>query len=125
VSTPVFLDTGALIGLERRKARVHRLVAAAHDREAPVVTVLPVITEWWRGSPEQARLRRTFEVLPLSELEARVAGNALGASPAGPGAVDAILMAAAARHGAVVLTGDVGDLESLAAYFPSVRVLAV
>lgn len=125
MTTPVFLDTGALIGLERRKARANRLVAAAHTREAPVLTVLPVIAEWWRGSPDQVRLRRTLEVMPLHELDARVAGKALGATAAGPSAVDAILMATAARYGGVVLTGDVLDLEALGAFFPSVRVLAV
>ena len=43
----------------------------------------------------------------------------------GATALDAIVMASAARRGDVVLTSDVYDLERLRAFFPSVRILGV
>jgi hypothetical protein len=40
-------------------------------------------------------------------------------------AIDAIVMASAARRGDVVYTSDFQDLTRLQAHFPSVRILAV
>ena len=55
---------------------------------------------------------------------AKLAGEALSAIE-GATAVDAIVMASAARRGDVVYTSDVDDLERLRDYFPGVRVLGV
>lgn len=58
--------------------------------------------------------------VPLAQL----AGEALAAIK-GATAVDALVMASAARRGDIVYTSDVADLEALRAYFPMVRVLSV
>jgi hypothetical protein len=54
----------------------------------------------------------------------KLAGEALAAIH-GATAVDAIVMASAARRGDVVYTSDVNDLARLREYFPGVRVLGV
>ena len=64
------------------------------------------------------------EVEPLDEGLAKVAGEAL-AAVRGATAVDAVVMASAARRGDVVYTSDFADLVRLQTHFPSVRVLAV
>ena len=45
----VTLDTGALIALERRRARMWKVLHRA--RELGVVPIVPadVVAEWWRG----------------------------------------------------------------------------
>lgn len=63
-------------------------------------------------------------VEPLTNECAKVAGEAI-AKVTGATAIDAIVMASAARRGDAVFTSDVGDLERLRSYFPSVRVLSV
>lgn len=97
-------------------AREHRII--------PVVPVA-VVLEWWRGRTDRREaLLDLVNVEPLTESLARIAGEALAAvRSATP--VDAVVMASAASRGDVVLTSDVGDLERLRSYFPSVRVLAV
>ena len=55
---------------------------------------------------------------------AKNAGEALAAVP-GATAIDALVMASAARRGDAVFTSDFDDLTRLQAFFPSVRVLAV
>jgi hypothetical protein len=61
---------------------------------------------------------------PLDASLAKTAGEAV-AAVTGATLVDAIVMASAARAGAVVYTSDFGDLTRLQSYFPAVRVLSV
>jgi hypothetical protein len=118
------LDTGALIALEGRRPRMWRVLHRA--RELGVVPVVPadVVAEWWRGrSDVRDNLLASVVVEPLSELLARLAGECM-AAVAGATTVDAIVMASAAQRGDPVYTSDVGDLERLRAFFPSVRVFS-
>ncbi|MGH7282137.1 MAG: hypothetical protein ACRELY_11475 [Polyangiaceae bacterium] len=120
------LDTGALIALERRVRRVSALIDTAKTQGARVTVPTGVVVEWWRGQRGPvARLLDAFDVEPLDRALAKVAGEALGLARAGPSAVDAVVMASAARRGDVVLTADVEDLEELQDVFPSVRILSV
>jgi hypothetical protein len=64
------------------------------------------------------------DVEPLDEGLAKVAGEALAAVQ-DASAVDAVVMASAARRGDVVYTSDIDDLLRLQSHFPSVRVLGV
>jgi hypothetical protein len=117
-------DTGALIALERRRQRMARVYTTAVADGIIVTVPVVVITEWWRG-PSKARrmvLRGVRVELVDSDL-AKTAGEALAAVP-GATAVDALVMASAARRGDVVYTSAFDDLERLRAYFPAVRVLA-
>jgi predicted nucleic acid-binding protein len=120
------LDTGALIAIERRDRRTTSLVESARMRGGRITVSAAVIVEWWRGQRGPfARVLDAFDVEPLDADLAKLAGQALALSPAGPSPVDAVVMASAAMRGDVVLTSDVEDLEALRVAFPEVRVLSV
>jgi len=121
------LDTGALVALERRDRRAGLLVQSIRDRGARVTVPSVTIVEWWHGQRGPvARLLDAFDIEPLDRDLAEVAGMARNLARPGPSAVDAVVMASAAKRGDVVLTGDLEDLERLrVAAFPAVRLLRV
>lgn len=118
------LDTGALIALERRRQRM-ALVYATAVADGLVVTVpAVVVAEWWRGRSEaREAILRGVRVESTTAEVARLAGEALAEIP-GATAIDAIVMASAARRGDLVYTSDFADLARLQKYFPAVRLLA-
>jgi predicted nucleic acid-binding protein len=121
------LDAGALIGFERGDRRVLVHLKYAEGQGYALTVPAPVIAETWRGGARSARVARLLDaciVEPLFEELARIAGEAVGAVK-GAGAIDAIVMASAARRGDRVLTSDFDDLDRLRAYFPGVRLLQV
>lgn len=119
------LDTGALIALERRGARVTRLLRAAHDHERPVTAPAAAVAEWWRGrSDVREAVERGVLFEPMDRTLAHAAGEAV-ARVRGASIVDAIVAASAAQRGDTILTSDPDDLARLAAYFGGLRVLAV
>lgn len=95
-------------------------------RENVRVTVpSAALVEWWRGRTDLAEdILAAVDVERVDEGLAKTAGEALVAAPDAT-AVDAIVMASAARRGDVVYTPDCEDLARLQAHFPTVRVLAV
>ena len=120
----ITLDTGALIALERKGARILRIVAAAAAADARITVPTVVIAEWWRGRPP-ARMQRLLEGVLIEPLDfglARTAGEAM-AAVRGATAIDAIVVASAARRGDTVFTSDVSDLSRLSTFFRGVRVL--
>jgi predicted nucleic acid-binding protein len=127
----VTLDTGALIAMERRKARGTMLLLAAKEQRAELFATTPVIAEWWRGRNDRRDdIKRSVTVVPLSLAAAEAAGTVLGRirdrKARAELAVDVMVMAFAALHGGgLVYTSDMDDLTRLSEYFPSVRVLAV
>lgn len=125
MSRGLTLDTGALIGIERRRKRAMTLIAEARLRGHQITVPTPVVVEWWRD--QQGTARRAldgFVIEELTEKMARVAGVALKGLE-GPSATDAVVMASAASRGDVVLTSDIDDLEMLRSVFPAVKVLRV
>ena len=118
-------DTGALIGLEKRRHRMWKVFdTAVHDRAAITVPTV-VLTEWWRGAEggkHRDLILRSLRVEPLDEQTAKLAGVAIGRI-SGATSVDAVVMASAALRGDVVYTSDIEDLERLRAFFPGVRLL--
>lgn len=121
----IVLDTGALIALERRRQRMLSVWKHARDRRVPMLVPGAVVSEWWRGRTDVRNdLLAAVTVVPVDERVGRASGEALAAIT-GATTVDAIVMAIAAAHDAVVYTSDVDDLEHLRAYFPGVRVLSV
>jgi predicted nucleic acid-binding protein len=126
------LDTGALIAMERGKQRGVMLLKAAREHRAELVTLTPVVSEWWRGrSDVRDRIVRAVTIFPFPLDAARAAGLALGRVRTerlrAKLVVDTMVVAFAALYGgALVYTSDVGDLQSIAGReFPSVRVLGV
>lgn len=113
-------DTGALIALERGKARMRRVLVAALEARAPIHVPTVVLTEWWRG--QRADPRAFLAAFIVEEPSRRVclaAGEAC-AAVSGATAVDAIVMASAALRGDVVYTSDLGDLAALHQHFTAV-----
>ena len=111
----VTFDTGALIGLERRRDSMRRVFATAIANAVIITVPAVVVTEWWRaGHREKERLvlLRSLRVEPLIERVARIAGAALGRTR-GAGAIDAIVMASAALRGDTIYTSDPDDLAAL------------
>jgi predicted nucleic acid-binding protein len=118
-------DTGALIALERRRQRISRVYATAVADGLPVTVPAVVVTEWWRGRSEIRELiLRGVRIEATTGELARLAGVALAAIP-GASAIDAIVVASAARRGDVVYTSDIDDLQRLQTHVPAVRLLSV
>ena len=119
------LDTGALIAIERRERRSTLFVERARADGQRLTVPSAVVVEWWRGQRgPAARLLDSLHVEALDRELAEVAGRAL-AIVRGATAIDAIVMASAARRGDAVLTGDLDDLDALRAAFPGVRLLGI
>jgi predicted nucleic acid-binding protein len=131
VKPGVTFDTGALISLERRTERARKVFERLREQDILITAPLPVIGEWWRGRTDwREKILTSVRVEPLTLEIVKLAGEALASLPsarrrAGPGIVDAIVMASAASRGDVVYTSDVDDLERLRSFFPEVRVLSV
>lgn len=121
------LDTGALIGLERRERRMLARLAVWTDAGTVVTAPSVVIAGWWRGQKGPgARLLDAFTVDPTSRAIAKVAGEALAELRlGGEYTIDAIVMASAASRGDIIYTSDFNDLTLLTTCFPNVRVLGV
>ena len=121
----IVFDTGALVALERRKQRAVQIWATARRDRIDVVVPGAVIAEWWRGRTDiRERIVAGLTIEPVGERLGRAAGDAIAGTP-GATAIDAIVMALAARLGATVFTSDVDDLEELRTFFPGVRVLSI
>lgn len=121
-------DTGALIGLERRRHAMRAVYATAVSHRVPITVPAVVIAEWWRAGvheKERAIILRSVKVEPLTDYVARLAGVALGLVR-GAGTIDAIVMASASLRGDTVYSSDPDDLAKLKAtvpHFSNVRVL--
>ncbi len=119
------LDTGALIALERRRQRVWQVLHRAATLGVVPIVPADVVAEWWRGRSDiRETILGAVSIEPLTADLARIAGEAM-ATVRGATTVDAIVMASAAQRGDAVYTSDVGDLERLRAFFPSVRIFTV
>ena len=114
-------DTGALIALERRSRHMAKVLDTAARASVRRTVPAPVIIEWWRGRSDiREDILAAVTVEETDEALARLAGEAM-AKVHGATAIDALVMASAARRGDVVYTADVGDLERLRSFFPGVR----
>lgn len=112
----VTLDTGALIGLERRRQTALRAIRIAREARLTITVPAVAVAEWWRGQEGiSSRLLDGIVVEPLTRELAMAAGEAL-ARTGGANAPDAIVVESAAQRGDVVLTSDPDDLEVLARY---------
>jgi predicted nucleic acid-binding protein len=120
----ITFDTGALIGLERRRQRIRHVVERAKERGLDIYVPSVCVAEWWRKRTDHGEtILAALVVVHTDDELVRTAGEALAATPKAT-TIDAIVMASAARTGGVVYTSDVDDLERLRSVFPGVRVLA-
>ena len=115
----ITFDTGALIALERHDKRLRTLAKLARTGEVTITVPAVVLTEWWRGGPQQASLLQGVVIEPTTARIAKQAGVAV--AKLGASVVDAIVMTSAALRGDVVWTSDLADLQVLQAVYPNVR----
>jgi predicted nucleic acid-binding protein len=120
-------DAGALIAVERRKARALSYLHLACIGRARLLIPLSIVAEWWRGRTDDRE-----DVLAASEVvasldAAKAAGIALGRlrDVHAKLTIDAVVIATAALADATVLTADRDDFARLAPHFPGVTILSV
>ena len=112
-------DTGALIALERRDLAMVIKLRVLHQAGVPITIPANAVVEWWRKGHAQAEVLALGTVEPLTEPIAKAAGEAL-AKVRGATAVDATVMASAARRGDRVFTSDPKDMQKLRRHFRAV-----
>jgi len=137
MSAVLVLDAEALSSLARdrgpRFREVWAALEAARRLRRDVLVPAVVLAELYRGPRHNqvvdACLSREtgLRVRETDRPMARLVGGVLAAARAGSGdMVDAHAVAAAVEAGGgIVLTGDAGDLERLAAAYPNVLVAAI
>jgi PIN domain len=111
----VVYDTGALLAADRHDDRFQILHTYCLRHEISPIVPAPVLTQAWRGGTRQARLSKVLRgcgVEPTSEVIARNAGVILGRANA-TDAVDAIVIATAIAHDALIVTSDPDDISLL------------
>jgi predicted nucleic acid-binding protein len=119
MTAPLILDTGALIGLSRRDNRVWSLLDQAQRRGADVLVPAGALAECVRGGPRDAPVNQLLnqphtQVTIHDEERARSAGGLLKRVRTSS-AIDALLVAEAARYeAAVIATSDPDDIADLA-----------
>jgi predicted nucleic acid-binding protein len=108
-------------GEDSPRAMLKRAVDLGMDIRIPVV----VLAETLRGGARDApihRVRNMVDVLSTEERTGRLAGALLGFT-GGDNVADALVAAEAIISSADLLTGDAGDMRSLLARHPEVRVI--
>jgi len=116
MTTPV-LDTGALIGIERRDKRMLALLAELLREEITSYVPAGVVAQAWRGSPRQHDVARllateTVRVEPLDDHTARQVGLVLTSSGTCD-IVDGHVALLARRVRGTVFTSDPGDIAAI------------
>jgi hypothetical protein len=124
--TPLVLDAGALIALERGDRTVELRVKRARAHGQPMWIPAGCLAQAWRDGKRQAMLAallkmRMTRVPELDRQDARRVGELLAGSGTAD-VVDAHLALVALRIEGTVLTSDPDDIRRLA---PTVRVVAV
>ena len=130
----ITFDTGALIGLERRRSSMTKVYAQAQRDRVPITVPTVVLAEWWRagaGRRFRERLLVTVIVDDLTRRIAEIAGEAVGRvakHQPDAGTIDAVVVASAWLRGDVIYTSDVRDLAAIRASVPafgSVQIVSV
>jgi hypothetical protein len=117
----VILDAGFLVSVDRGERHAQVFLHAALQRRTPLRTTHPVVAQVWRNGPRQARLARFLATITIHELDnGRVVGAILARSGTAD-VVDAHLVAVAVECAEPILTGDIGDIETLVASLPADR----
>ena len=109
-------DTGALISAERGDRRFWALHARALQRKVRPIVPAGCLVESWHGgrAANMSRLLDGCEVEVLDESQAKRAGVLRQKCQDAVGPIDAMVVEAALRRRAAVVTSDRGDIESLA-----------
>ena len=116
--TPVILDAGALIALERGDKRMAALATVLARDEIPAFVPAGVVAQVWRGSARQHDLARLLatdavRVDPMDGTTARAIGVLLGTSGSSD-VVDGHVALLGMRTRGKVFTSDEADLRRIA-----------
>lgn len=111
------LDSGAFIGLERRKPVAVALLERARARRIPLVTSAAAVGQVWRGHRAQAPVAlalrwRNLTVVGLTPAQGRIIGQMLAVAGASD-VVDAHVVLLARERGWAVVTSDPDDIARL------------
>lgn len=117
----MILDAGVLVSVDRGERAAQAFMTAAHRRGTPLVTTEAVIAQVWRAGPRQARLAKFLSAIDVHPLDDGRAVGALLGRAGGSDVVDAHLVVVAVALQQPILTGDISDLETLAASVPAPR----
>ncbi|MGH8826666.1 MAG: PIN domain-containing protein [Jiangellaceae bacterium] len=117
ITLDITLDTGALLGLERRNERAQGLVRRASRTGARISIPAGVLAQAWRASRRQHALavllgQDNVIVVPLDTRSALACGAVLAATGTSD-VVDASVVVTARELGSVVVTSDPGDIATL------------
>ena len=110
----VVYDAAVLVAADRNERRAWAEHKVRLELGIVPLVPAPVVAQVSR-SPQQAQLRRFLTgcvVVPLVEAEAHQAGRLLGLSKTSD-VIDAVVVTAALRHKAMILTSDPVDMERL------------
>jgi hypothetical protein len=123
VDADLTFDAGMLVALDRADRRQWARLRAAHREGIVPVVPAPVVTQVWR-SARQANLARALNQCRVEHVDVSLAreAGALCAASGTHDAVDAIVVASAARRGSTVVTSDLVDLSRLARCAKDVQV---
>lgn len=112
-------DSGALIALEKRDLNMLIKLRVLHRAGVPITIPANAVVEFWRKGHGQSAILELGTIEPLEESIAKAAGEAL-AKVRDATAVDATVMASAARRGDRVFTSDPKDMQRLHRHFRAV-----
>lgn len=120
------LDTGALLAFERGDRVMVALLARALELDVRLQVPAGVVGQAWRNGKKQARLAQLLnsaliEVAPLTDAQARAAGQLCGFTRTRD-LIDASVVLLAAERGVCAVTSDVDELRRLAPELELVRV---
>lgn len=108
------LDSGALIGIDKRDRKIGAMLRLLQREGVPVRTSAGVVAQIWRGGRTQANLARVLpglDVAALDEVVAKRIGELLGATRSSD-LVDAHV-ALLVESGDRVVTSDEPDMTAL------------
>ncbi|WP_028648420.1 hypothetical protein [Nocardiopsis sp. CNT312] len=113
----VVFDTGALTALERRQARMWRLVQRVVRERLRIIVPAGVLAQAWRGDARQHAISRLIKgrttlIDPLNKETARQVGVLLGRS-GGSDVVDGHVALLGAKFRAPVLPSDPDDIGKI------------
>jgi hypothetical protein len=115
VSIPYVYDAGVLIAIDNNDRRVWAIHHLAIEEGRRLLVPAPVVGQAWRDSRRQPQLGRflsSCEVVTVGLDMAKMAGVFCGRAGTGD-VVDALVLALALAHGAIVFTSDPDDIAHL------------
>jgi hypothetical protein len=110
----LILDAGVFVSIDRDEERARVFLTAAKRAGEPLHTSEAVVAQVWRDGARQARLASVMKGIEIHPLDDGRAVGALLARSGGSDVVDAHVVFLGAALSQRVLTGDPGDLASIA-----------